>query len=97
MVKVIKPLFDNILIELTTAEEKTKNGIYLPDTVSKEKSQTGKVVAIGPGRYLEGGKKIISDLIIGDEVIFNKYAGTEIKLEDKNYLIISERDILAVI
>lgn len=94
---MIKPLFDNILIELTTTEEKTKSGIYLPDTVSKDKPQTGKVVSIGSGRLLDNGNKIVSEISVGDEVIFNKYTGTEIKLEGKNYLIISERDILAII
>ena len=94
---MLKPLNDNIVIELKTKEEKTSSGIYLPDTLSKEKPQTGIVVAVGPGRYSDYGKKFIPQVSANDEVLFNKYSGVEIKLDNKEYLILSERDILAIL
>jgi chaperonin GroES len=93
---MIKPLGDRVVIEALAKEEVTKSGIVLPDTV-KEKPQEGKVVAVGTGRTLENGQKVALDVTVGDKIIFSKYAGTEVKVEGKDYLIISERDILAVI
>ncbi|SMD13082.1 co-chaperone GroES [Sporomusa malonica] len=93
---MIKPLGDRVVIEALAKEEVTKSGIVLPDTV-KEKPQEGKVVAVGTGRTLENGQKVALDVTVGDKIIFSKYAGTEVKVEGKEYLIISERDILAVI
>lgn len=92
---MIKPLGDRVVIEALAKEEMTKSGIVLPDTV-KEKPQEGKVVAVGTGRTLENGQKVALDVNVGDKIIFSKYAGTEIKVEGKEYLIISERDILAI-
>lgn len=93
---MIKPLGDRVVIEALAKEEMTKSGIVLPDTV-KEKPQEGKIVAVGTGKTLENGQKVALDVKVGDKIIFSKYAGTEVKVEGKEYLIISERDILAII
>lgn len=93
---MIKPLGDRVVIEALAKEEVTKSGIVLPDTV-KEKPQEGKIVAVGSGKTLENGEKVALEVKVGDKIIFSKYAGTEIKIEGKEYLIISERDILAII
>jgi len=93
----IKPLSDHILIEPIKEEEKSKGGIFLPETASKEKSEEGKVIAIGPGRTTEEGKIIPMSVKPGDKVLFTKYGPSEIKVGDKEYLIASESDILAVI
>lgn len=95
MVEMIKPLGDRIVVEPETAEQTTKSGIVLPDT-AQEKPQAGKVVAVGPGRVTDEGKRIDMDVKVNDIVIYAKYGGTEIKLGGKEYLILSERDILAV-
>ncbi len=91
----IKPLADRVVVKVLESEEKTKSGIVLPDT-AKEKPQQGKVMAAGPGRY-ENGQKIPMSVKEGDTVIFAKYAGTEVKLEGEEYLILKETDILAVV
>ncbi|SMB99923.1 chaperonin GroES [Thermanaeromonas toyohensis ToBE] len=91
-----KPLGDRVLVKVIEAEEKTKGGIVLPDT-AKEKPQQGEVLAVGPGRVLENGQRLPMEVKKGDKVIFAKYAGTEVKEGDQKYLLISERDILAVI
>ena len=95
---MLKPLADHIVVELTVKEEKTSSGIYLPDTASKEKPQTGKVVAVGAGK-VTGITVLVSLLKLkaGDEVVFAKYSGTEFKYDGKDYLILSERDVLAVL
>ena len=90
---MLKPLADHIVVELTVKEEKTSSGIYLPDTASKEKPQTGKVVAVGAGKVLDNAPEVKA----GDEVVFAKYSGTEFKYDGKDYLILSERDVLAVL
>lgn len=91
-----QPLGDRVLVKVLEAEEKTKAGIVLPDT-AKEKPQQGEVVAMGPGRVLENGQRVPLEVKKGDRVIFAKYAGTEVKEGEEKYLLISERDILAVI
>ncbi|HEY0605892.1 MAG TPA: co-chaperone GroES [Herpetosiphonaceae bacterium] len=93
----IRPLADRVVIEPQEREEKTKGGLFLPDTASKEKPQEGKVVAVGEGRLDDNGKRIAVSVKAGDRVLFAKYAGTEIKLDDKDYLILAEKDILAVV
>lgn len=95
--KMLKPLADHIVVELTVKEEKTSSGIYLPDTASKEKPQTGKVVAVGAGKVLDNGTRVAPEVKAGDEVVFAKYSGTEFKYDGKDYLILSERDVLAVL
>jgi chaperonin GroES len=93
----IKPLRDHILIEPIKEEEKTRGGIFLPDTASKEKSEQGMVIAIGNGKKTDDGKIIPLSVKPGDKVLFSKYGPSEIKIDDKEYLIASENDILAVI
>jgi len=92
----LKPLGDRVVIKVLSQEEKTKGGIVLPDT-AKEKPQEGEVVAVGSGRVLENGQKLPVEVKVGERVIFSKYAGTEVKIEGEEYLILSERDILAVV
>jgi len=93
----IKPLSDHILIEPIKEEEKTKAGIFLPETANKEKSETGKVIAIGPGKKTDDGKIVPLSVKPGDKVLFSKYGPNEIKVEEKEYLIATESDILAII
>jgi len=93
---LLKPLGDRIVIELIEAEEKTQSGIVLPDS-AKEKPQEGKVVAVGTGRVLENGQRVELEVKDGDRIIFSKYAGTEVKYEGNEYLILRESDILAII
>ena len=93
----IKPLSDHILIEPIKEEEKTKAGIFLPETASKEKSEEGMVVAIGPGKKTDDGKILMMSVKPGDKVLFSKYGPSEIKVGGKEYLIASESDILAII
>lgn len=92
----LKPLGDKVIVEVLSAEEKTKGGIILPDT-AKEKPQEAKVIAVGSGKTLENGKVVAPDVKVGDIVIFGKYSGSEIKVDDKEYLIIDADDILAVV
>lgn len=93
---MLKPLGDRVVIELVAQEEKTASGIVLPDT-AKEKPSEGKIVAVGTGRVLENGERIGLEVSEGDHIIFSKYAGTEVKYEGNEYLILRESDILAVI
>lgn len=90
----IKPLGDRVVIKVLEAEEKTASGIVLPDK-AKEKPQEGEVIAAGDGRILENGTRVEMDVKVGDRVLFSKYAGTEIKLDGKEYLIMRQDDILA--
>jgi chaperonin GroES len=93
---LLKPLGDRIVIELVESEEKTASGIVLPDT-AKEKPQEGKVVAVGSGRVLDNGERVAVEVSVGDRIIFSKYAGTEVKYQGTEYLILRENDILAVV
>ncbi|ARK21374.1 co-chaperone GroES [Sporosarcina sp. P26b] len=93
---MLKPLGDRIIIELIEAEEKTSSGIVLPDS-AQEKPQEGKVIAAGTGRVLENGQRVELEVTEGDRIIFSKYAGTEVKYEGTEYLILRESDILAII
>jgi chaperonin GroES len=93
----IKPLSDHILIEPIKEEEKTKSGILLPDTMEKERPEQGKVIAVGPGKRTEEGKIIPPSVKPGDKVLFTKYGPNEIKVENKEYLIAREDDILAIL
>jgi len=93
---LLKPLGDRIVIELVEAEEKTASGIVLPDS-AQEKPQEGKVLAVGNGRTLDNGTRAELDVQVGDRVLYAKYAGTEVKYDGKELLILRESDILAVI
>jgi chaperonin GroES len=92
----LKPLADRLVVEPAEREEMTASGIFVPET-AKEKPQEGKVVAAGPGRKDDEGKRIPMDVAAGDRVLYAKYAGTEIKLEGTKYLILKESDILAIL
>ena len=91
----LKPLGDKVVVKQTEAEEKTKSGIVLPET-AKEKPQQGKVLAVGPGKT-EEGKVIDMEVKVGDKVIYSKYGGTEVRVEDEDLLILSQNDILAIV
>ncbi|MCL6549074.1 MAG: co-chaperone GroES [Alicyclobacillus sp.] len=93
--KTLKPLADRVVVRALKREEKTASGIVLPDT-AKEKPQEGEVIAVGPGRY-EDGKRIEMEVKVGDRVIYSKYAGTEVKVDNEELLILRESDILAIV
>jgi chaperonin GroES len=92
----LRPLGDRVVVRPTGREEMTKSGIVLPDT-AKEKPQEGTVLAVGPGRYLDDGKREQVDVKEGQKVLFAKYAGTEFKIDDEELLIVSQKDILAIV
>ena len=92
----LKPLGDRVIVQRTDAAEKTKTGLYLPDT-AQDKPQEGKVVAVGPGKRLEGGKIVTPEVKVGDQIIFGKYSGSEITVDDKQYVFLNEEDIQAIV
>ncbi|HBL37160.1 MAG TPA: co-chaperone GroES [Firmicutes bacterium] len=92
----IKPLGERIVIKVLESEEKTKSGIVLPDT-AKEKPQMGEILAVGSGKTLENGQKVPMEVKVGDRVLFAKYAGTEVKLDGEEYMVLKESDVLAII
>jgi len=95
-VSTVKPLGDRVFIKVSASEEKTSGGILLPDT-AKEKPQIGEVVAVGPGKRDDKGTKIEVEVQVGDKVLYSKYAGTDVKLGTDEYVLLSEKDILAVV
>lgn len=92
----IKPLEDRIVIQQRDAEETTASGLVIPDS-AKEKPQEGEVIAVGPGRISDNGTRIPLDIKVGDRVIYSKYGGTEVKHNGEEYLVLSARDVLAVV
>jgi len=94
--KKIRPLHDRVIVQRTEEEQKSKGGIIIPDT-AKEKPQEGKIIAVGKGKIADDGKLIPLDVKVGDKVLFNKYAGSDIKIEGDEYMIMREEDILGVI
>jgi len=92
----IKPLSDRVIVKAEAAEEKTASGIILPDT-AKEKPQEGKVVAVGPGKISDSGNTIKMTVKVGDKVLYGKYSGTEVIVNDQEYLIMKENDIFAIL
>jgi chaperonin GroES len=94
--KKLKPLGDRVVIQPSPREEVTKSGILLPDT-AKEKPQEGTIVAAGPGKILDDGKREAMDVSVGDRVLYSKYAGTEFKIDGEDFLIVSQKDILAIV
>jgi chaperonin GroES len=92
----LRPLGDRVVVQPSEREETTKSGIVIPDT-AKEKPQRGTVVAVGEGRRGDDGDRIPVDVAVGDEVLFSKFSGTEFKLDDEEYLILPEKDILAIV
>lgn len=91
----MKPLADRVVIRPSPADEKTKGGIILPDT-AKEKPVIGEVVAVGPGKITDEGKKIAPEVKVGDKVLYGKYSGTEVTIEGDEYLIMREADVFAI-
>jgi chaperonin GroES len=92
----MKPLADRVVVKPSAAEEKTKGGIILPDT-AKEKPVMGEVVAVGPGKVSDDGKKISPEVKVGDKVLYGKYSGTEVTVDGEEYLIMREADIFAIV
>ncbi|HVA33516.1 MAG TPA: co-chaperone GroES [Candidatus Baltobacteraceae bacterium] len=92
----LKPLHDNVVIEHVEQEDKTSGGVFLPDT-AKEKPQEGMIRAIGDGRVLDNGTKLAMNVKVGDRVLYRKYSGSEVKLDGTEFLIIPEKDILAIV
>jgi chaperonin GroES len=92
----IRPLHDRILVERLEEQEQMRGGIIIPDT-AKEKPQEGKVIAVGAGKMTDDGKRLALDVKAGDKILFGKYSGSEVKVEDKEYLIMREEDVLAIL
>jgi len=92
----IRPLGDRLVVKPIVAEQKTAGGIVLPDT-AKEKPQQGEVLAVGSGKLLENGTRVPMEVKVGDKILYSKYAGTEIKIDDEELLILNERDVHAII
>ena len=92
----MKPLADRVVIKPSAAEEKTKGGIILPDT-AKEKPVMGEVIAVGPGKVADDGKKIVPEVKVGDKVLYGKYSGTEVTIDGDEFLIMREADIFAIV
>lgn len=95
-VSTVKPLSDRVFVKVNASEEKTAGGLYLPDT-AKEKPQVGEVVALGAGKRNDDGSRQELEIKVGDKVLYSKYAGTDIKLGTEEYVLLSEKDILAVV
>jgi chaperonin GroES len=96
MANMIRPLHDRIIVRRIEESEQMRGGLYIPDT-AKEKPQEGEVIAVGNGKVLENGTKTELDVKVGDRILFGKYAGSEVKLEGEEYLILREDDVLGVI
>ncbi|MBD2683406.1 MULTISPECIES: co-chaperone GroES [Nostoc] len=95
-VSTVKPLGDRVFIKVSESEEKTAGGIFLPDS-AKEKPQVGEIVAVGPGKRNDDGIYQTIDIAVGDKVLYSKYAGTDVKLGTEEYVLLSEKDILAIV
>ena len=92
----LKPLGDRVVVEHVEQADKTAGGVFLPDT-AKEKPQEGKVLAVGSGRILDNGTKVPMEVKVGDRILYSKYSGSEIKIDGKEFLVISEKDVLGII
>ena len=92
----LKPLHDRVVVEHVEQADKSAGGVFLPDT-AKEKPQEGKVLAVGTGRTLDNGTKVPMEVKVGDRILYSKYSGSEVKIEGTEYLIISEKDVLAIV
>lgn len=93
----LRPLGDRVVVKPFTKDEVTKSGIIIPDTIDKERPERGEVIAVGPGKTLENGSTAPMGVKVGDKVVFKKYSPDEVKVDDQEYLVISESDIMAVI
>ncbi|MBV8354412.1 MAG: co-chaperone GroES [Candidatus Eremiobacteraeota bacterium] len=92
----LKPLGDRVVVEHVEQAEKTAGGVFLPDT-AKEKPQEGKVLAVGSGRILDNGTKVPMEVKVGDRILYSKYSGSEVKIDGKEFLVISEKDVLGIV
>jgi chaperonin GroES len=92
----IRPLGDRVVVKATSQETVTKSGIVLPDT-AKEKPQEGEILAVGPGKVMDNGKRVQMEVTVGQKVLFAKYAGTEVKMDGEEYLILRESDIMGIV
>ena len=93
----LKPLFDNIVVKRIEEKETTKSGIVLPDTIDKEKPQKGEIIAIGDGKISDNGEKIPMQVKTGDKILFRKYAPDEIKIDEEEYLVMTQCDVIAIL
>lgn len=93
----LKPLHNNVIVKTLSQEEVTKSGIVLPDTLDKEKPEKGEVIAVGPGKILDNGQLSAMTLKVGDKVVFKKYSPDEIKIDNEEYLVLSESDVIAIL
>ena len=93
----LRPLGDRVIVKASTKEEVTKSGIILPDTVDKERPEQGTVISVGPGKVLDNGSRAPMNVKAGDKVVFKKYSPDEVKLENEEFLVIAESDIMAVV
>ncbi len=93
----LKPLHDNVVVKTLSQEEVTKSGIVLPDTVDKEKPEKGEVVAVGPGKKLDNGQVSEMSVKAGDKIVFKKYSPDEVTVDEKEYLVLSESDVIAIL
>ncbi|MDO8617784.1 MAG: co-chaperone GroES [Candidatus Uhrbacteria bacterium] len=93
----LRPLGDRVIIKALSKEEKSKGGIILPDTVDKERPEQGEIIAVGPGKLLENGSRAPMNVKVGDKVVFKKYSPDEVKVDEIEYLVLSESDVMAVI
>ncbi len=93
----VRPLNDNVVVKPTKENEVTKSGIVLPETIDKERPEKGEIIAVGEGKLLDNGQRAPMSVKIGDKIVFKKYSPDEIKVDDQEYLIVSQNDILAII
>jgi chaperonin GroES len=93
----LRPLGDRVIVKANPKEEVTKSGIILPDTGSKDRPEQGEVIAVGEGRLLENGSRVPMNLKVGNKIVFKKYGPDEVKVDDQEYIVVSESDVLAVI
>lgn len=93
----VRPLSDNVVVKPTKEDEVTKSGIVLPETINKERPEQGEIIAVGEGKLLDNGQRAPMSVKIGDKIMFKKYSPDEIKIDDQEYLIVNQKDILAII
>ncbi len=93
----LKPTDDHIVVKADQQEEKTQSGIYIPSTASKERPQIGEVVAVGPGKMTDDGKRFAMDVKVGDKILFSKYGPSEVKIDGQELLILNQGDVLAIV
>lgn len=93
----LKPLHDHLIVKAISDEQATKAGIILPDTMNKERSEKGEVIAIGPGKMTESGKRLEMSVNVGEKILFKKYSPDQVKIDNEEFLIIAETDVLAII